>query len=113
MENMKIVNRGFLIIRPRTPFLAWANQQDSEVAFSEEDDVEGTTFLIEEDFFDIEPIIEKHFKKIFKHELSMVTELEENWPPSLKIDVFLEWFSVDFGAIVIDLEKSDLKVEKI
>lgn len=110
---MNIVNRGFLIVRPKKSFLDWANQLDAEVQFSEEDEVEGTNFLIEEDFFDIEPIIEKNFKKIFKHELSMVTEDESLWPQSLGQEVFFEWFSVDFGSIVIDLEKSDLKREKI
>lgn len=110
---MKVINRGFLIIRPKKAFLDWANEQDAEVAFGEEDEVEGTSFLIEEDFFDIEPVIEKHFKKIFRHELSMVAEEEESWPKDLTMERFLEWFSVDFGAIVIDLEKSDLKAEKI
>lgn len=102
-----------MIIRPRQAFLDWANQLDADVKFDENDNVEGTNFLIEEDFFDVEPVIEKHFKKIFKHELSMVTELEDLWPQKLTIDVFLEWFSVDFGSVVIDLEKSDLKREKI
>ncbi len=110
---MNIINRGFLTIRPKQDFLNWANQIDASVKFDEGDDVEGTNFLIEEDFFEIEPIIEKHFKKIFKHELSMVTEQENLWPPALTLELFLEWFSVDFGAIVIDLEKNDLKSEKI
>ena len=110
---MNIINRGFLIIRPKQEFLNWASQVDTEVSFSESDDVEGTNFLIEEDFFEIEPIIEKHFKKIFKHELAMLTEDESLWPESITMEVFLNWFSVDFGAIVIDLEKSDLKREKI
>lgn len=112
-NKMNIVNRGFLTIRPKQAFLAWANQLDEQIRFEETDDIEGTNFLIEEDFFEIEPVIEKHFKKIFKHELSMVTELEDFWPQSLTMETFLEWFSVDFGSIVIDLEKSNLKSEKI
>lgn len=110
---MQIINRGFLTIRPKQAFLEWANQIDSDVEFVESDEVEGTNFLIEEDFFEIEPIIEKHFKKIFKHELSMITDQEKMWPGNITLELFLEWFSVDFGAIVIDLEKSDLKSEKI
>lgn len=110
---MQIINRGFLILKPKQPFLNWASQLDEDMNFDENDEVEGSSFLIEEDFFEIEPVIEKHFKKIFKHELSMVTDDEKMWPKSMTMEVFLEWFSIDFGSIVIDLEKSDLKSEKI
>lgn len=109
---MQIVNRGFLTIKPKKPFFDWANNIDKSVSFSEEDEVEGTNFLIEEDFFEIEPILEKHFKKILKNELSMISEDESFWPP-ISMETFLTWFDVDLGSIVFDLEKSDLKRSKI
>lgn len=110
---MQIVNRGFLIIRQQKPFLDWSNLQDPEIQFSENDEVEPTVFLIEEDFFDIEPILEKNFKKIFKHELTMVNEDETSWPQTINMETFLDWFSVDYGAMTFDLEKTDLKRDKV
>jgi hypothetical protein len=110
---MQSVNRGFLIIKPKSLFLNWANQFEDQFQFNEADEVESTSFLIEEDFFEIEPIIQKHFKKIMKNELSMVTEDEENWPEKITLELFLEWFSVEIGSIVLDLEKTDLKRSKI
>jgi hypothetical protein len=80
--------------------------------FSANDSTEGTVYLVEEDFFDVEPILKKQFKKIFKNELSSIIEEEENWPEERTFELFLEWFHVDYGAIVVDLEKSDLQREK-
>lgn len=111
---MKIVNRGFLIIKPKAAFFEWSNKHaESEVEFNETDEVEGSVFLIDEDFFEIEPVIEQNFKKILKHELSMVTEDESLWPAELTMETFLDFFSYDVGSFVIDLEKSDLKAEKM
>ena len=110
---MNVLNRGFITITPKKPFLDWSNTIDSEIQFSIEDDIEPTVYLITEDFFDIEPLIEQHFKKIFKNELTAITEDEELWPTERNIDVFLEWFDINLGSMVFDLEKSNIVGEKI
>jgi hypothetical protein len=110
---MKLINRGFISIRPKQAFWDWANEFESDLIFSVDDGMDPTIYLITEDFFDAEPIIEQHFKKIFASELSMITESEEDWPPVRTADVFLEWFNVEVGTTVFDLEKADLKSEKI
>ena len=48
---------------------------------------------------------------MFKNELSSITDEEEYWPEKLTIELFLEWFVIDFGSIVVDLDKSDLRSE--
>jgi hypothetical protein len=110
---MKLVNRGYLTIRPNKPFWDWANEFESDMEFSVDDDVEPNVYLITDDFFDIEPILEQNFKKIFKNELSMITDEESAWPQERSMEIFLEWFELEIGTTVFDLEKSDLKVEKI
>ena len=110
---MNVLNRGFITITPKKPFFDWSNTIDSELQFSIEDDIEPTVYLITEDFFDIEPLIEQHFKKIFKNELTAITEDEELWPTERNIDVFLEWFDIQLGSMVFDLEKSNIVGEKI
>jgi hypothetical protein len=75
---MKIVNRGYIIVRPTAHFWKWAKQHTEEdLQVEEGDDVEPNIYLIEENFFDIEPLVEQNFKKIFKTELMMVTEDED------------------------------------
>lgn len=110
---MKLLNRGFLIVRPRQAFFDWANQFDEHIQFSTDDEIEPNIYLITEDFMDIEPIIEQHFKKIFEAELLAVTDEEDTWPSERKIELFLNWFSIEAGSMVFDLEKSDLKREEV
>lgn len=102
---MKIVNRGFIAVRPKKPFVEWANQQDDE--FKIDVDAEPTLYLIEEDFFEIEPIIEQNFKHIFLCELDAVSGNDDNFP-EVNMERFLEWFSLEVGSTVIDLQKEDL-----
>ena len=63
---MNILNRGFITVTPKQDFWDWANKIDTEFQFSEEDAVEPNVYLITEDFFDEAPLLEQHFKKIFK-----------------------------------------------
>ena len=111
---MNIVNRAYIIVRPKQSFWNWANQfTEDDLKVEEGDQIDPNIYLIEEDFFEIEPLIEKNFKKIFKTELTMVNDNEESWPEKLNIDTFLDWFELEFGGTVLDLEKADLKREKI
>lgn len=111
---MKIVNRGYIIVRPTTHFWSWAKQHTEEGLQVEEGDaIEPSIYLIEEDFFDVEPLIEQNFKKIFKTELMMVTEDETSWPEKIVLETFREWFDLEFGTTVLDLEKADLKRDSV
>lgn len=106
---MKIVNRGFISVQPKQAFWDWANEFESEFDFSEDNNVEPNIYLIEDDFMEVEPLIEQNFKVIFSNELSVITENEEDWPKNRKLEDFLNWFVIDFGTTVFDLKKSDLK----
>lgn len=103
---MKTANRGFLIVRPLKPMIDWSAQFDELIALDVNS--EPTVYLIEEDFIDEEPILKANFKNIFVNELSAVSE-EESTFPEIKWEIFQEWFDVEAGTAVFDLEKSDLK----
>ncbi len=53
-------------MEPRQAFCDWAKLNDEEFDFDENDDLEGSLYLIEEEFMEYEPLIEAHFKKILK-----------------------------------------------
>lgn len=104
---MKTVNRGYILVEPLQPFCDWAKDHDEDFDFNEDDDIEGTVYLIDEDFFEIEPVIEKHFKKIMHNECAAVTDDESHWPkPSMEL--FLAWFTIRIGGTVFDTQKTDL-----
>ena len=106
---MKLINRGYLIVRPKHEFLIWANANGQGIALTIDDAPEPSIYLIEEDFFDIEPLIERHFTSIFEQELDLVNEKEDMWPQNRTIELFLNWFDVEAGTTVFDCEKSDLR----
>lgn len=105
---MKITNRGFLIVAPKQPFFDWANEFEGDILFNEDDDVEPTVYLIEDDFLETDQIIRDNFKKIFKNELNTITE-ETADHPKITEELFFQWFDVIAGTTVFDTQKSDLK----
>jgi len=107
---MKIVNRGYIIIHPKQPFMDWASSQDEEYELDEFS--EPNVYLIEEDFFEDEPVIKANFKKIFKNELSAVSDEEEIFP-AITLENFETHFTYVIGTTVFDNEKGKIEGEKI
>lgn len=105
---MKIVNRGFLKVKGKQPFIDWVKKTDPELFIDE--DSEANIYLVEEDFFELEPVIKSNFKKIFYNELDAISEDDDSYP-EIKMEVFLEWFDVDAGTMVFDCEKGGLQGE--
>lgn len=103
---MKVVNRGFIHVKAKQALIDWANRVEPD--FEMDIEVEGNVYLIEDDFFDIEPVIEANFKKIFITELEMITDDEPEYP-EINIENFNTLFEVELGNTVFDTMKSDLK----
>lgn len=107
---MKILNRGYIIIHPKQAFIDWALKQDEEYSLSEFS--EPNVYLIEDDFFEDEPVLKSNFKKIFKNELSAISDEEETFP-KITIENFESYFTYVIGTTVFDNEKGKLEGEKI
>lgn len=105
---MKIVNRGFLRVKGKTAFLNWAAQQDEEFAPDENSD--ANIYLVEEDFFEVEPIIEANFKRIFRNELESVSDDSATYP-EITMENFVVWFAIEAGNAVFDCEKKGLQAD--
>ncbi len=107
---MKIVNRGYLLVRPTLLFVDWANKVEEEIVLSMEY-IEGNLYLIEDDFMETEPILKANFKGIFHNEFSAVAEEKEIWPCPCNLENFLAYFTVEFGSTVFDTLKSNIKAD--
>jgi hypothetical protein len=106
---MRLLNRGYIVVNHRQAYWNWVKSVDEECIFNEADQCEPTLYLIKEDFFDDDILIENYFKKIFKAELMSVTDNESLWPEKLDISTFELWFGIaEIGSTVIDLENSDI-----
>lgn len=107
---MYIVNRGYLLLVYKQPFFDWSNRYN-EIAFNE-GELEPSVYLIEEDFIEEGPIIERNFKKIMITEFSGVCESEEKWP-ELSHEIFDSFFSVIIGTTVMDTMKNPIQREEL
>ena len=105
---MKTVNRGSVIVTPAKPMIEWSKQFDELLAL--DDTSEPTVYLIEDGFMDEEPILKANFKKIFLNELSVISDDESTFP-EIKWEVFNEWFVIDTGTAVFDLDTSNIKAD--
>ena len=103
---MEIVNRGYILVTPKEAFITWANQHDED--FEDLTQNEGSMYLIEDDFYEDEPVLKSHFKRIFENELLAVTE-DEGAYPKITFENFEEMFHCQLGTMVFDTIKSDLK----
>ena len=57
---MKIVNRGYISVKPLKPFIDWVNKIEEE--FYIDENTEPNVYLIDEDFFDAGASVHIHYQ---------------------------------------------------
>ena len=111
---MSQVNRSAFRIRPRQPYIDWANNnlEDSEPV-GLEDFEDATVYLLPvfESDEEAEDILTEVHDIVFALELSAWTEDEGVWPSDRGLEMFLEWFEVEPGSLVVDLTEEPLEVD--
>ena len=110
---MKLVNRGFILATPTNKFNEWANSHNEDSIFSNNTINEASCYLIEDEFWEEDSLLEKYFKKISQQEFYPVSQNNEDWPKIENIDAFKEYFTTEFGSFVYDLLAKDLSRESI
>jgi len=114
---MRLLNRTAITIRPRQPYLDWANAFSDggptlQVARAR---TYGTAFLLPEAEFEseVEEWIEENAGWLFEFQLSAWSEDESQWPGDRTAKKFAEWFDVEIHDAVVDLAEEDLEVEDL
>ena len=105
---MKEVNRSLVVVKPRQPYVDWANSfvEDNDevhgIAFFHRD---CTAYLIDEieEEGDEEIILKKVYRRIFEEELYAWMTDESVWPEKRDYPTFRAWFDVAFHSLVFDL----------
>jgi hypothetical protein len=99
-----MINRSVLIVRPKQPFLNWAEGLDDSGLLP---DVGGeqTVYLIPEfdGNEDAQAIIEKVYLEVFENELWGWHTDESAWPANRDFETFREWFTIELHSVVEDL----------
>jgi hypothetical protein len=101
------VKRTALVIKPKQPYIQWANSLDEDgVKLGVDFEMEGRVYLVDNASgfdLDVEATVAPHFEFIFEEELNAWHRVESDWPARRDFDTFLEWFEVEYHSMVIDL----------
>jgi len=114
------INRSLVILRYKQPFLDWLMSADPNppkdltLADLEED---GDAFLIPgepvvDNAADAIKWVEKRWAVLFEHALSDWLTDEELWPKSRTLQMFRQWFTVEYRSMVWDLTNEPLEIEE-
>jgi hypothetical protein len=116
MMNAKLLKRTAIVVKPKEPYIKWANSLDDGVKLGDDVKPEHTVYLIEDisdsDIVDIEVMVEPHYQFIFEEELAGWYQLESAWPDKRDLTTFLEWFEITYHSMVIDLCPGRIKTER-
>ena len=100
---MSTINRCALIVRPKQPYIDWANGVDDGPNSSGEH--ERTVYLAP-DFYNQEEMegwLREAYEEIFEQELWQWMTAEDTWPKERDFATFQTWFEVEYSSMVVDL----------
>jgi hypothetical protein len=110
------VKRTAIIVKPKQPYIQWANSLDYEgVKLGEDFEPEHTVYLIEDigDYeVDVEAMVAPYFEFIFEEELNEWHRLESDWPARRDLATFLKWFEVEYHSMVIALGRGRVRTRR-
>jgi len=99
-----MINRCVVILRPRQPYLDWADSLNDGGTLPSVDG-EKTAYLLPSNEMDHDGsiTIEQCYEGLFESELAGWHLIEEDWPESRTYEMFRQWFSVEWHSLVEDL----------
>ncbi len=107
------INRSVAIIKPKQPFVDWANSVvDAGDQYSIHDfstDCSVILLPVVDSDEHAEAFIKDIFQDLFELELSSWIVVDEMWPENITYKMFLEWFAVEFHSMVFDSLKDDIE----
>lgn len=114
-EYLPVINRMAVVIRPKRPYIEWANSLDGEVVFGEDDFREDCTALLIPVFEyneDARSYVHENYEEIFEHELLSISVNPDDWPEDLTLALFLDWFTVEVHSIVMDIGEDPIRYDE-
>jgi hypothetical protein len=104
MRKPAMLNRAVMIVRPAQPYLDWAATLDDSGLVPSADG-EQTVYLVPEfeDDDEKEEVLQLVFAEVFERELFGWHTVEDAWPQVRTLEVFREWFSIEFHTVIEDL----------
>ena len=109
------IDRSVAVIKPKQPFVDWANSVgDEKEPYSISDfstDCSVILLPVVDSDEHAEAFIKDMYQDLFELELSSWIVVDEMWPENRTYKMFLEWFDVEFHSMVFDSLKDDIEKE--
>ena len=109
---MRLVNRAAISVRPKQPYIDWANALDHDGPRMTIDHLpERSIYLVEDiaDYLvDVESVVKRYFREIFQHELRAWHRIENDWPKNRDFVTFMEWFEIEVHSMVLDIHRGQI-----
>ena len=114
---MRHINRAIAVIKPRQPFIDWANSLDREqpplILAQARSDIRALLIPEPERRHDGRRFIELNYAFIFEDELTVWSRDKTLWPEPRTMGLFEEWFDVEIHSMVFDLGEDKIVSEEM
>jgi hypothetical protein len=114
---MYTINRSITIIRPKQPFVDWANQLPDTEWKSSLDDFKTDCFSLLIPDYGTDEEAKGHINEIYEDifdELLFGWCTEESWWPQDRTnEMFWQWFGVELHSIVVDSSTESIEEEEL
>jgi hypothetical protein len=113
---MRRVKRAAVSIKPKQPYMDWANSLDSDgVKIGVDYLPEGRIYLVDdltEGVLEVPAIVEPYYEQIWEEELGAWHRREKDWPKGRDFTAFQAWFEIEVHSLVLDLKGRWLWTER-
>ena len=107
------INRSILIVRPKQPYIDWANSMDDGGPLANLKSMRKSpnTFLIDEIYYDddLSLIIDEYWETLFEIQLNNWMRDPDVWPEVLTREMFEKWFDYELFDMVWDITGKRIK----
>ncbi len=112
-HHPRTINRAALIVRPKQPYVDWANSVDDDGprAILQEVRTDPSIYLVEtiDSLEDFDLLVDDTWGWIFREQLNGWMRDPESWPDELTREMFLEWFDCELSTMIWDMLKARIK----
>ncbi len=109
------INRGVIVVKPKQPYVDWANTCDDHPTSTSLSDAreDCSAYLLPcwEDDDELERLLKRVCRRIFESELAGWTTDESCWPKRRDLATFREWFEIEPHSLVFELGDSFIRIE--
>ena len=110
---MKVLDRSAVIIRPKQPYVDWANSTGPYNESLDDLSKQGRVVLVPEASSREEALarIAVLAEELFRMELEAWQPGKAGWPRRLDFETFSEWFEIEVQLMVIDSSDQPIQTE--